>query len=80
LFGERRSELARGLFNAAVNHPDALSAKRQILQEGKDRNDKNNKRMIKQPEAVEITLVTVLQEMGFHDFHAREGKKYFNLK
>lgn len=76
LLGERRSVLARGLFNAVVGHLDSLRAMRQGLQDGKDRYDKNNKRMMKQLEAVEITLVTALQGMGFHEFHAREGDTF----
>ena len=76
LLGERRSVLARGLFNAVVGHLDSLRAMRQGLQEGKDRNDKNNKRMTKQLEAVEITLVTALQGMGFQEFHVRAGDPF----
>jgi molecular chaperone GrpE (heat shock protein) len=76
LVGERKSVLARGLFNAVVGHLDALRAIRQGLAEGKDRNDKPNKRMIKQIEAVEITLVTALQGMGFREFQVREGDPF----
>jgi len=76
LIGDRKGLLARGLFNAVVGHLDSLRAIRWALQEGKERNDKHNKRMVKQIEAIEITLVTALQGMGFSEFVVRPGDTF----
>lgn len=74
LIGERKNVLARGLFNAVVGHLDSLRAMRAALLD--DRRDKNNKRMASLIEAVEITLLTALQGMGFSEFHTREGETF----
>jgi hypothetical protein len=76
LLGERKGVLARGLFNAVVGHIDALRAMRQGLYDPKGNLEKNNRRTADHLDAIEITLLTALQGMGFNEFHAKVGDPF----
>ena len=76
LIGDKSSLLARSLFNSIVSHIDAMVAMREDLEQGKDRHDKHNKRLARQIEALELSLITALQGLGFHQFKASAGDRF----
>ena len=76
LIGDKASLLARSLFNSIVSHIDAMVAMRDDLEHGKDRNDKHNKRLARQIEALELSLVTALQGLGYYQFKVSAGEPF----
>ncbi len=76
LLAERKSLLARSLFNAVVAHVDGLRAMRAGLEDGKRHRDKQTNRMIRQLEAIELSLITALQGFGYREFRAEVGHPF----
>ncbi len=76
LLGDRKSVLARGMFNAVVAHLDNLRTMRARLAEGRDKKDKHNRLVVKQLEAIELTLLTAIQGLGFQEFHVTVGDPF----
>jgi molecular chaperone GrpE (heat shock protein) len=76
LLGDRKGLLSRALFNAIVAHLDGLRAMHLGLRDAKGRIDRRDRRTADQLNAIEATLLTALQGMGFHEFHARAGEPF----
>jgi molecular chaperone GrpE (heat shock protein) len=76
MLGDRKGMLSRSLFNAVIAHVDGLRAMRGGLRDAKGRIERRDRRIADQLGAIEATLLTALQGMGFYEFHVQPGESF----